>query len=268
MFGWWKRNRRRKLRRKPFNPEWRELIDANFEIFGCLAKAQQDELINHVKVFLAEKNFEGCGGLELTDEMKVIIAAQACLLLMHRHTDYYSRLRSILVYPSSYMGISNDPQDAEEGEHRLGESWDTGVVVLAWDAVLSGAHNVADGHNLVFHEFSHQLDQEDGLADGLPVLNEKGDSFIDRRGKYSAWAQVFSREFKQHVEHTRRGKRTVLDEYGATNPAEYFSVATECFFEKPVSLKKKHPHLYRELKKFYKLDPASWRTRRYRVNRE
>src|SRR5690606_32830266 len=135
------------------------------------------ELRGHIRVFLAEKHFEGCGGLTLTDEIEVTIAAQACLLLLHRETDYYPRLITILVYPSTYVAHAREPIGGGmviEGEvARLGEAWKDGVVVLAWDDVLAGASDLHDGHNVVLHEFAHQLDQEDGTADGAPVLGRR-----------------------------------------------------------------------------------------------
>jgi MtfA peptidase len=261
MMGWWKRRRRKKLRQQPFNPAWREAIAANFEIFTCLEPAEQEQLLDHVKVLLGEKHFEACGGLELTDEIKVIIAAQAGLLLMHRETEYFSRLKSILVYPSSYFGQTLD-DESDENAHRLGESWDTGVVILAWDSVLGGAHNRTDGQNLVFHEFCHQLDQEDGLADGLPILADGDDTVLERHEKYTTWSQVLSHHYKVFVERTERGHRTVLDSYGATNPAEYFAVATECFFEKSRSMKQNLPQLYEVLHQYYRLDPVQWHGQR------
>ena len=196
--------------------------------------------------------FEGCGGLELTDEIKVTIAAQACLLLLHRETDYYPRLITILVYPHAYVAKSIEPIGGGvvlEGETaRLGEAWKDGVVVLSWDDVRQGASDLHDGHNVVLHEFAHQLDQQDGSADGAPIL--------EHRSQYVTWARVLSDEYDQLRRDTEKGRTDVLDEYGATNPAEFFAVATECFFEKPIQLRRKHPQLYEELKAYYRQDPA------------
>ena len=132
----------------------------------------------------------------------------------------------------------------------LGESWTSGSVVLAWDSVLKGAANEDDGKNVVIHEFAHQLDQADGVGDGAPILKD--------RGEYQDWAKVFSKHYEQLVERTNKGRKTLLDNYGATNPAEFFAVATEAFFESRDRLKKKHPNLYSELKDYYQLDPAEW----------
>ncbi len=251
-FGWLKRRRREAIRRRPFPDAWRAIIDKNVPYAASLSTEDRGELIGHVQVFLAEKHFEGCGGLELTDEVRVTIAAQACVLLLHRQTDDYPRLVSILVYPSAYLapggGGTPDGRPADAPQARLGESWTRDVVVLAWDSVLSGASDIHDGHNVVLHEFAHQLDQEDGAGDGAPVL--------PRRSMYVAWARVLGHDFDQFVRDTHRHHRTVLDRYGATNPAEFFAVATETFFEKPRQLRAKHPDLYLQLKDFYAQDPA------------
>ena len=220
---------------------------------GSLPPEDRDELIGHIKVFLAEKRFEGCGGIQITDEVRVTIAAQACVLLLHRATDDYPTLSSILVYPTTYLvpGGHRTPDGlvSDEPQARLGESWTRGEVVLVWDNVLSGAADIHDGHNVVLHEFAHQLDQEDGAGDGAPVLA--------RRSMYVAWARVLGHDFDQLVRDTERHHRTLLDRYGATSPAEFFAVATETFFEKPRQLRSKHPELYAELRDFYRQDPAA-----------
>jgi len=203
-------------------------------------------------VLLAEKKFEGCGGLELTDEIRVTIAAQACLLLLHRETDYFPELDVILVYPHPYVaktsayfagGVALADQQA-----RFGQSA-SGVVVLAWDAVRRGASDVHDGHNVTLHEFAHQLDQEDGAADGAPRLAT--------RAMYTAWAHVLGDEFTHLVDDVHEHRATDIDEYGATNPAEFFAVVTEMFFEKPKQLARRHPQLYQQLALFYRQDPAA-----------
>jgi len=252
MFGILKSNRRQRLRANPFPAAWRKILENSFPLFLKLPESDQKELQEHVQVFLAEKRFEGCGGLELTDEIKVSIAAQAWLLLLQRQTEYYPRLRTILVYPSSYVAKatihSEDGVVTERDIGRLGESWDTGAVVLSWDSVRAGASDIDDGQNVVLHEFAHQLDQEDGIADGAPILG--------RRSRYVAWARILGAEFERLRFETEQGRKTLLDQYGATNPAEFFAVATECFFEQPHQLRRKHPELYEELKQFYQQDPA------------
>jgi MtfA peptidase len=248
-----------KLRSTPFPSEWREILAKRFPLFACLPPADQKELEGHIQVFLAEKQFEGCGGLAITDEIRVTIAAQACLLLLHRDTDVYPDLKSVVVFPSSYVSRVMDEDEADEKSRtRLGEAWQHGPVILAWDAVRGGGSNMSDGQNLVFHEFAHQLDEEDGRADGVPVLGVKG-ALPERLSRYGSWARVLSKHYEKLQQDVWEGQETVMDEYGATNPAEFFAVATECFFEKPGPLKAKHPELYEELKQFYRQDPAGWR---------
>jgi hypothetical protein len=186
--------------------------------------------------------------------VKVTIAAQACVLLLHRDTDYYPQLMSILVYPSTYLAPAGrrtaDGMVSDSPQARLGESWQHDIVVLAWDSVLSGAADIHDGRNVVFHEFSHQLDQESGGGDGVPAL--------PKRSMYVAWARVLGHDFNQLVTDVQHNHRDVLDRYGATNPAEFFAVATETFFEKPRQLRAKHPELYEELSLFYRQDPVTF----------
>ena len=253
MFGMFKKQRRERLRSQPFPPPWLDIIERNVPIFNRLPPADQRELQGDIQVFLDEKRFEGCGGLELTDEIRVTIAAQACLLLLRRETDYYPRLITILVYPHAYVAKGVEAIGGRvvlEGETvRLGEAWKDGVVVLSWDDVRSGASDVHDGHNVVLHEFAHQFDQQDGAADGTPIL--------EHRSQYVSWARVLSEDYDQLRRDAEQGRRNVLDEYGATNPAEFFAVATECFFEKPTQLQRKHPELYEELRTYYRQDPAT-----------
>ena len=185
--------------------------------------------------------------------MKLVIAAQACILLLHRSTDYFPHLDSIVIYPHPYVSKTQHRLPggviAEGTEARFGESWGFGTVILAWDDVLAGARDAYSGHNVVMHEFAHQLDEEGGGADGAPAL--------ELRSQYTAWARVLSAEFLRLNQDADAGRKTVMDKYGATNPAEFFAVATETFFEKPVQLKRKHPDLYDELKLFYRQDPVT-----------
>jgi len=211
------------------------------------------ELLGHVQVFLAEKNFEGCDGLQLTDEIRVTIATQACLLLLHRRTDYYPRLVTILVYPSGYTVDEKRHLEghvwSEGRQGRLGETArQMGSMVLAWDAAKSGATDPSDGKNLVLHEFAHQLDFEDLAADGMPVLNSRGDK--------RSWAGVMKLEFAALRAADETGIPTLLNTYGATNPAEFFAVVTEAFFERPRALRHQHPRLYREFERFFRQDPT------------
>jgi Mlc titration factor MtfA (ptsG expression regulator) len=257
----WRSLKRNKLRAVSLPSEWLQIIGQSCPFFPRLPAADQTELAGHIQIFLAEKQFEGCGGLEMNDAIRVCVAAHACLLLLHRPTDYFPRLRSILVYPNMYVvpGVRHVGSGilAEFHQHRAGESWPEGAVVLAWDVLRGHIAAPENGHNLVLHEFAHQLDFEDGQADGVPVLG-RGESWPDRRRRYMTWARVMRGEFERLQAQVRRGEATVLRDYGATNAAEFFAVATECFFCKPAALKQEHPALYAEMQWYYQQDPAGW----------
>ncbi len=255
IFGFLKQRRRRRLQIQPFPKEWLATIERNVSFFHRLSANDQAELLGHTQVFLAEKRFEGCDGLEITDEVRVTIAAQACLLLLHRKTDYFPRLLTILVYPSTYL--------AEDRRHVHGHVWQEGkmarlgetgrwldAIVLAWDAVKSGAADPSDGKNVVLHEFAHQLDYENYAEDGAPALATR-----DQR---LSWQEVMRGEFASLRAADETGIPTLLDTYGATNPAEFFAVSTEAFFERPRALRARHPKLYAELKSYFHQDPIEY----------
>jgi len=238
---------------QPFPADWIRIIQQNVPVFHRLSPEDQRELQGHIQVFLSEKRFEGCGELTMTDEIRVTIAAYACILLLHRTTDYYPLLVTILVYPHTFFvsRYQEGPagQVLEASQSLVGESWRHGNVVLAWDAVKHCAFDFHDGHNVVFHEFAHQLDEEDGVADGAPLL--------PRRAMYGAWARILGQDYAKLVQEVEEGRPSFLDQYGATNPAEFFAVATEAFFESPVRLRTQHPQLYTELMLYYQQDPAA-----------
>jgi Mlc titration factor MtfA (ptsG expression regulator) len=241
------------LVRLPFPAAWLGILRERVPYYGVLSHDEQTELRQLIRVFLAEKRFEGCGGLEITDEIRVTIAAQACILLLNREHDYYAGLHSVLVYPSSYLASSQFVDGAgvwhEGHQTRLGEAWMRGAIVLSWDAVRRDSGDFHDGHNVTLHEFAHQLDQQDGAFDGAPLL--------EKRSHYLSWARVLMKEYRALGEAAERGQETLIDQYGATNPAEFFAVITEAFFETPKPLKEKHPELYAELKKFFHQDPLA-----------
>jgi Mlc titration factor MtfA (ptsG expression regulator) len=250
MAGFFKSHRRAALLREPLSPSERAVVQRNVPFAAKLNDADRKELEGLIRVFLAEKSFEGCGGLELTEEIRVTIAAEACLLLLHRETDFYPNVDAILVYPGAFRapGVHKVGDVVVEGpEARVGESWTKGLVVLAWDRVKpSGTH--PDGHSVVFHEFAHQLDSEDGLMNGSPDLGS--------RTRYASWGRVLGEEFDELSQRLHDGRPTDIDTYGATSPAEFFAVVTEMFFESPRALKERHPALYGELSTFYAQDPA------------
>ncbi len=252
MLAFLKRRRRRKIKRQPFSAEWLTVIERTCPHWAALSVSEKTELQGHVQVFLAEKHFEGCGGLELTDEMRITIAATACLLLLGRQTDYFPRMKSVLIYPGEFVSeirrVAPGGIVTETEQQRLGESWYRGPVVLSWDSVLNGAALANDGRNVVLHEFAHQLDSEDGAVNGAPVL--------DARAAREAWANVLGSEYADLVRQIAGDTRSDLHTYAATNPAEFFAVVTEQFFEQPRQLKRRHPELYEQFKTFYRQDPA------------
>jgi MtfA peptidase len=255
MFSFFKQQRRRKLQARSAQVEWTGLIEQHVRFFERLSAADQHELLGHVAVFLSEKRFEGCAGLEVTDEVRLTIAAQACLLLLHRRTDYFPRLLTILVYPSTYLAQEERPVDEHVWEQgtvaRLGETGrQLGSLVLAWDAAKSGAADPSDGRNVVFHEFAHQLDYENYAADGVPGLTT--------RDQQQSWGAVMRVEFASLRAADETGIPTLLDNYGATSPAEFFAVATEAFFERPCALRQRHPRLYAEFARYFQQEPTEY----------
>jgi MtfA peptidase len=249
--------KRRRLKNKPFPLHWADIIEQNLPFYQYLPESLQKRLRDRINILLAEKQFIGCGGLQITDEIKVIIAAQACLLLLSDREDYYSNLTSILVYPSAYLVNTKKYLGGflveERQEVRLGESWDKDRIVLSWEQIKYDIKHWRDGHNVILHEFAHQLDAGDGSVNGVPLL--------DRKIDYRIWAQVFEQAYKKLLGNIERDSPTVINEYGATNPAEFFAVVTETFFEKPRQLRSQHPELYEQLKGYYQLDPFLWNER-------
>jgi hypothetical protein len=250
---WLTERRRTKLLETPFPDAWLDIIERNVKAYALLDPDEQQRLRDLTQVFIDEKHWEGCGGLELTDEMRVTIAASACLLILGRDHDLMNEVESILVYPSAVLLPEQergffDPgaRVAEDSRPVLGVAHARGgPVVLAWDSVLQGAANTKDGHNLVIHEIAHKIDFLDGTADGTPPL----DSSADRR----EWARVCSEAFLAHKE----GEEDLLRDYAQTNEAEFFAVATEVFFEKPQPMRRELPELYEIMRKFYNLDLAA-----------
>lgn len=253
VFGLFRAWRHRRLAKAPFPAAWKAFLEANVPYVHWLDAAERERLEDLIQIFVGEKQFDGARGLEVTDEMRVTVAGQACMLLLgDQGTEVYPDLGSVVLYPEAYLAkrTSHDGLVVNEThEARLGESWDRGTVVLAWDAVKRGARDLRDGHNVVYHEFAHQLDQDFSDADGAPPLPE-GMS-------YGQWARVLGKEFAKLERAAEHGRPALLDHYGSTSPAEFFAVATEAFFEKPVQMKARKPELYAELAAFYRQDPAA-----------
>lgn len=250
---WIRERKRNRLRKRPFPADWEDLLWRRSLVYRHLPLADRGELHGHIQVFLAEKRFEGAGGQEITDELRVLVASQACLLLLHRPADYFPGLYSIVVYPSQYLAPKRERDRVgavvEGVEARAGETWPRGTLVLAWDAVLAGAAGAWGCRNVVIHEFAHQLDYATGEADGAPLLP---------RGRYPEWSRVWGREYARFQAALAQGLPVDLDPYGARNPAEFFAVVVEAFFMCPRALSSRHPALYRLLEEYFRQDPASW----------
>jgi len=256
IFDWLKKRRRAKILATPFPSHWNEIICDNVAHDHNLTPEQRLRLRRLIQVFVAEKNWEGCGGLTLTDEIKLTIAAQACLLVVGMKEEIlFDHVLSILVYPTGYVApgthISRAGLVMEGGQPRLGEAWWRGPVILSWSDAKSGGRRETPGHNLVLHEFAHQLDMMNGQScNGTPRLATTE--------QFDEWISVLEPEFDRLVAACGHGHHGFIDCYGATNPAEFFAVITETFFEYPTPLKLHHADTYRVLKGFYGLDPAAW----------
>jgi MtfA peptidase len=253
-----KRQHRQKLMAEQLPPEYLEILEKHVALYSLLPDKLKKELHGRIAIFLDEKDFEGCGDLEITDRIKVTVAAFACMLLLNKNFDYYPSLNSILVYPDAY--VASDSKSSLGGvmvvqkeSARLGESWTHGNLVLSWQQIENEASDIHRHQNVILHEFAHQLDQLDGYADGVPPLPNKG--------IYPEWRKIMTEEYEHLCNEAEHAIRDVIDWYGATNPAEFFAVTTESFFCNPIALKEAHEKLYDLFVEFYQLDPGTWRSK-------
>ena len=250
------RSRRNKLFFKPLPPGWIQILEDNVPLYSLLPENLQDELHGRINIFLDEKEFIGCRGLQMSDEIRITISGNACILLLKRDKRCFPRFTSILVHPDTYVTkqVTYDGLvEVHDDSIRSGESWHRGPVVLSWADVIHGSLNSDDGHNVVLHEFAHKLDEENEIMNGLPVLRDSS--------HYADWAKVLSKEYDSLLIRVEHRANSVIDAYGAVSPAEFFAVATESFFEKPLQMKQKLPELYEQFKIFYNMDPAEWRNK-------
>ncbi len=246
--------RRRRIARTPFPHEWRSILRQRVPYFRRLPSSLQLRLKRQINVFIAEKPFIGCDGLAVTDEMRVVIAAQACLLTLNRPNYHYPGVKEILLYSSAFVATREQPD--HNGLQVLnrtiltGESWTHGQVILSWPDVVQGAEIDDDGFNLVIHEFAHQIDQEKGYANGAPnLLNRK---------RIREWTKVLTAEFDTLQAAAQTNQSSLFSYYGATNPAEFFAVVSEVFFEQPKLMSEQHAELFRQYVSFYRINPLAW----------
>ncbi len=246
--------RRKKLMATPFPSSWEAIIQHNVAHYCMLNSDERAQLRALIQVFIAEKNWEGAGGLVLSDEIRVTISAQACLLLLGIPHDYYRNVQSIIVYPSTVIPPQHHPgffenvvAPVEISRPVIGQAFRQGPVIIIWDAALKGGRHPELGHNVIYHEFAHKLDMLDGAADGTPPMRD--------RKEYKDWVKICSLEYLRLRHDAQHGKKSFLDSYGATNEAEFFAVATEQFFDQPRQMHQHAPELYRVLKEYYRQDP-------------
>lgn len=253
MFDWLRNRRRKKLLATPFSDEWTAILERNVAHWKYLDARERGSLRDLIRIFIAEKDWEGAGGLQLDDEIRVTIAACACILVLGLEQQDFRNVRTIIVYRSTV--VTPESKSSQGGLHLtgpgvpiLGQAMFRGPVLLVWDAVRRGARHPERGHNVVYHEFAHKLDMQDGWVDGAPPFATQE--------QHTRWVEVCTREYEALRDSAARGERTFLDSYGATNPGEFFAVITELFFDEPVELKRKHAALYGVLEEFYRQDPA------------
>jgi len=255
MIGWMKHRKRRRLLQNPFPSTWHEWLRSRVFWYPLLERQRREQLQDVLRVLVHEKHWEGCGGLEMSQQVQVVVAAQAALLLIGlAHHDYYPQVMSILVYPTHFMVRREWVDEAglvhETDAEQDGEAWYRGPVVLGWKEVLEDAAQPGTGVNVVMHEFAHQLDFEDGRINGTPRLREPED--------YPRWQEVMSEAFERLAVDAARRRETLLDPYGAESPEEFFAVATESFFDDPVGLHRYEPDLYEVLQRYFGQDPEKW----------
>lgn len=239
MFSLFRSMKRARLARRPFPREWMEIVEDRLGFYASVPQAERASFLRHLKVFVWEKHWLGARELEVTLEMRVMIAGMAARIARGLELDVYDRLTEIIIYPSHYVHPERDAII-------YGEAHTWGTVVLSWDAVRNGLAHPHDGHDTTMHEFAHVLDIASGSFNGTPVLHRSRD--------YSTWSKALGKYYRALRERPKRG---VVREYGAQNEAEFFAVSTEAFFERPKTLRRTAPELYRALRRFYRLDPAA-----------
>ncbi len=252
--AWRRKHRRHLLRQQPFPKAWRKLLQQRWPLYRALPADLQQELRRQIQRFIAEVEFVGCDGLTVTEPMRVLIAAQACLLTLKLPVNDYPGLRQVLVYPDAFA-VKQDRPDVAGVVHnnmqwREGESWQQGQVILSWRHTLAGASIADDGRNLVVHEFAHQLDQQTGSVNGFPPL--------PTAQLQQDWSTQMQAAYTRLQQDLQQGIAPWIDPYAATNPAEFFAVISELFFEMPAYLAACQPGLYQLMQQFFQLDPQSW----------
>lgn len=252
IFSWLRARRRKRWRESPFPDSWSETLERNVSPFRELTDDVQDQLRQFIQVFIREKNWEGCGGFVVTDEVKVTISGWVGILVLGRQPEYFDHVLSILVYPSAYRAPVKIPTGGgvilEGQSSREGEAWYRGPVILSWSDVIADSRDRHRGNHLVLHEFAHQLDMQDGhQTNGIPPMPWS---------QRELWERVMHKAYLEHCHQCDYGQNW-LDPYGATNPQEFFAVMTEAFFEAPDVVMLEAPDVFDQLRTFYNIDPRS-----------
>ncbi|OWK43795.1 zinc-dependent peptidase [Fimbriiglobus ruber] len=253
MFNWLRARRRRKLLAEPFPSWWEAILRRNVGHYDHLSPAEQAKLRDITRILVAEKRWEGCGGVFVTDEIKITIAAQAALLLLGADHDYYARVPTIIVYPSHFRtpNPEDDWEDDELSDTVLdGQAVYRGPVILSWDETLEESRKPDDGFNVVVHEFAHQLDFLDDAINGTPPLDDPALA--------ARWRTVMTAAFEAHRRLLEQGEESFFTEHAAENETEFFADATEAFFCRPADLKADHPDVYDLLAGYYRVQPLAW----------
>ena len=256
-FSWFRNRRRRRLLADPLSDDRCAALARNLWQYSRLAGRRRERLEAGVKILLAEKHWEGRRDFAVTEEMKTTIAGQAALMLLGIDDYYFEQTKTVIVYPKGYAARSKTHLGGwavvEGVEERLGEAWAGGPVIVSWRHALAAGRG-ATSHNVTIHEFAHKLDMLDGHADGAPPLPA---------GAGADWSERMNEEFDRLAYDYDRGRRGVVADIAADDPAEFFAGASEAFFQRPGPLSTRRPQLYRLLADFYGQDPAvEWSLRK------
>lgn len=255
MLSFLRHRRRRRLLAESFPSHWLDILQRNVRLYAAMPHSQQARLRDDLRIFIAERYWEGTDDLAIDDEVRVTVAGHAAMLTLNLpdDIDWYRPLRTVIVHPESFLSASkrHGPGGViSEGLANSGEAWHNGPVVLSWRDVLWGGRNAMDGRNVALHEFAHVLDMADGISDGTPPLHGRIDGKI--------WHRTMTEAYERLIDDAEFGHATLLDVYGATNVAEFFAVSTEAFFERGLAMRQVHPALYEAFRAFYGQEPDSW----------
>lgn len=250
----WNKKRWEQIKSKSFPKKWQHILSIQWPLYQRLPDLLKLNLQERINLFMNEKQFIGCNGFNVTEEHKLLIAAQACLLIINKPFEYFDNLNSILIYPSAFIVNRNrnlaNGTVTEDKMINTGEAWETGKIVLSWDDAYSGIIDISDGQNVVIHEFAHLLDHTNGSANGAPLLQHAKN--------YEQWSQCFSAAYNRLQDCIDKGEKSIFNPYGAISPGEFFAVASELFFERSKIFEKEEPELHQQLVKFYAVDPTLW----------